>query len=114
VFEEKFISGVPLNILCGHMAVLYADDSGAGIHIGCLFKKVRVDGHASHHQDSQCKADQTNHHTVNILVHDTFSFFSFAARQTPFCRSPQPNFPLRTPSIGPQRCISQDIPKKKA
>ena len=41
-----------------------------------LFEKARVDGHASHHQDSQCKADQTNHHTVNILVHDTFSFSS--------------------------------------
>ena len=114
VFEEKFLSGVLQNILCGHMAVLYADDSGAGIHAGCLFEKARVDGHASHQQDSQCKADQTDHHTVNILVHDTFSFSSFAARQTPFCRSPHPNFPLRTPSIGPQRCISQDIPKKKA
>ena len=40
--------------------------------------------------------------------------FLFAARQTPFCRGPHPSFPLRTPSIGPQRCISQDIPKKKA
>ena len=78
VFEEKFISGVPLNILCGHMAVLHTDDSGVGVSglRRCLREKARIDGHASHHQDSQCKTDQTNHHTVNILVHDTFTFSS--------------------------------------
>lgn len=68
-------------------------------------KKTRVNGRTCQKQKCQSTAYQTNGHSINIVIHDTFSFSPDAPADTIL---PQGIIfvLLRTPSIGSQQAIT--------